>query len=134
MILVDTSVWIEVLRDKKGNVVQAFRERIGGEIYVLSRFTQLELLAGARDEREWRRLDDYLSTQYYFEATENTWKESARIYFELRRKGITVSSPADCCIAQIAIESGSLLLHMDQDFERITGIRPLIAERFTPEK
>jgi len=134
MILVDTSVWIEVLRDKKGNVVQAFRERIGGEIYVLSRFTQLELLAGARDEREWRRLDDYLSTQYYFEATENTWKESARIYFELRRKGITVSSPADCCIAQIAIESGSLLLHMDQDFERITGIRPLTAERFTPEK
>lgn len=134
MILVDTSVWIEVLRDKKGNIVQGFRERIGDEVYVLSRFTQLELLAGARDEREWRRLDDYLSTQYYFEATENTWKESARIYFELRRKGITVSSPVDCCIAQIAIESGSLLLHMDQDFERITGIRPLIAERFTPEE
>ncbi len=134
MILVDTSVWIEVLRDKKGNIVQGFRERIGDEIYVLSRFTQLELLAGARDEREWRRLDDYLSTQYYFEATEITWKESARIYFELRRKGITVSSPVDCCIAQIAIESGSLLLHMDQDFERITGIRPLIAERFTPEE
>ncbi|MFB0520352.1 MAG: PIN domain nuclease [Desulfatiglandales bacterium] len=134
MILVDTSVWIEVLRDKKGNIVQGFRERIGDETYVLSRFTQLELLAGARDEREWRRLDDYLSTQYYFEATENTWKESARIYFELRRKGITVSSPVDCCIAQIAIESGSLLLHMDQDFERITGIRPLIAERFTPEE
>lgn len=134
MILVDTSVWIEVLRDKKGNIVQGFRERIGDEIYVLSRFTQLELLAGERDEREWRRLDDYLSTQYYFEATENTWKESARIYFELRRKGITVSSPVDCCIAQIAIESGSLLLHMDQDFERITGIRPLIAERFTPEE
>jgi predicted nucleic acid-binding protein len=134
MILVDTSVWIEVLRDKTGNVVQAFRERIGREIYVLSRFTQLELLAGARDEREWRRLDDYLSTQYYFEATENTWKESARIYFELRRKGITVSSPVDCCIAQIAIESGSLLLHMDQDFERITRIRPLAAERFSPKE
>jgi len=134
MILVDTSVWIEVLRDKTGSVVQAFRERIGREIYVLSRFTQLELLAGARDEREWRRLDDYLSTQYYFEATENTWKESARIYFELRRKGITVSSPVDCCIAQIAIESGSLLLHMDQDFERIARIRPLVAEQFSPEE
>ena len=134
MILVDTSVWIEVLRDKTGKVVQAFRERIGTEIYVLSRFTQLELLAGVRGEREWRRLDDYLSTQYYFEATENTWKESARIYFELRRKGITVSSPVDCCIAQIAIESGSLLFHMDQDFERITRIRPLAAERFSPKE
>jgi predicted nucleic acid-binding protein len=75
MILVDTSVWVEVLRDKKGRVVQALRERIGREIYVLNRFTQLELLAGARDEREWRRLDDYLSTQYYLEATEKTWRE-----------------------------------------------------------
>ena len=134
MILVDTSVWIEVLRDKRGSVVQAFRERIGREIYVLSRFTQLELLAGARDEREWRRLDNYLSTQYYLEATENTWREAGRIYFELRRRGITISSPVDCCIAQIAIESGSFLLHTDQDFQRIARIRPVAAERFTPEE
>ena len=133
MILVDTSVWVEILRDKTGRKVQAFRKRIGGEIYVLSRLTQLELLAGARDEREWRRLDDYLSTQYYLETTENTWKEAARIYFELRRKGITLSSPVDCPIAQIAIESGALLLHLDYDFESIARVRPLAAERFTPE-
>ena len=133
MILVDTSVWVEVLRDKKGRVVQALRERIGREIYVLSRFTQLELLSGARDEREWRRLDDYLSTQYYLETTEKTWREAARIYFELRRKGITLSSPVDCCIAQIAIESGAFLLHLDYDFESIARVRPLTAERFTPE-
>ena len=134
MILVDTSVWVEVLRDKTGSIVQAFRERIGKEVYVLSRFTQLELLAGTRDEREWRRLDEYLSTQYYFEATENTWRESARIYFELRRRGITINSPVDCCIAQIAMESECLLLHMDQDFQRITRIRPLVAERFSPKE
>ncbi|OGP82976.1 MAG: twitching motility protein PilT [Deltaproteobacteria bacterium RBG_16_54_11] len=132
MILVDTSVWIEVLRDKTGKVVQAFRERIGTEICVFSRFTQLELLQGAKDEREWGRLDDYLSTQYYLEATEDSWREAARIYFELRRAGITLTSPVDCCIAQIALEAGALLLHQDQDFEKIAGIRPLTAERFQP--
>jgi len=131
MILVDTSVWVKVLRDRKGRVVQAFRERIGTEICVFSRFTQLELLQGARDEREWRQLDDYLSTQYYLEPTENTWREAARIYFELRRKGITLSSPVDCCIAQIAMESRALLLHLDHDFESIAGVRPLLAQRFS---
>ena len=130
MILVDTSVWIEVLRDKTGKTVRAFREKIGKENCVFCRFTQLELLQGSKNKMEWKRLDDYLSTQFYLEATEKTWREAARIYFELRRKGITLSSPVDCCIAQIAIESKILLLHRDEDFERIARIRPLAIERF----
>jgi len=132
MILVDTSVWVEVLRDKTGKIVQAFRKRIGANIDVFNRFTQLELLQGARDEQEWSRLDEYLLTQYYLEATEDTWPEAARIYFDLRRMGITLGSPIDCCIAQIAMEAGALLLHQDQDFEKIAVIRPLAAERFHP--
>ncbi len=134
MILVDTSVWVEVLRDREGRIVQAFKERVGKEMYVLSRFTQLELLQGARNEWEWGQLDEYLATQYYLEASESSWREAARIYFELRRKGITLGSPIDCCIAQIAIESGLVLLHLDKDFERIARVRPLLAERFKPPK
>ncbi len=88
MILVDTSVWIDVLRDKTGRTVRAFRERISIKKCVFCRFTQLELLQGAKDEVEWKRLDDYLSTQFYLEATGKTWREAARIYFELKRKGI----------------------------------------------
>ena len=130
MILVDTSVWIEILRDKRGNIVQIFLDRIGDDICVLTRFTQLELLQGARNETEWKMLDKYLSTQFYVEASQETWREAARIYFDLRRKGTTINSPIDCCIAQMAIESGALLLHRDQDFSRIARIRPLSAERF----
>ena len=48
MILVDTSVWIQVLRDKRGTAVQGFRERLGDEIIVLCRFTQLEKIAQIR--------------------------------------------------------------------------------------
>ncbi len=92
---------------------------------VLCRFTQLELLQGAKDEREWRLLDEYLADQYYLEAGDNTWREAARIWFELRRKGLTISSPVDCCIAQIAMEADALLLNRDRDFEKIARIRPL---------
>jgi len=134
VILVDTSVWIEVLRDRQGALVDSFRYRIGSEICALCRFSQLELLQGAKNESEWEKLDKYLSSQYYLEVSETTWREAARIYFELRRKGITVNSPIDCCIAQIAIESGALLLHQDRDFEKIAEVRPLLSEWFDPLK
>lgn len=132
MILVDTSVWIEILRDRSGDIVKAFQTRVGENICVLSRFTQLELLQGAKNETEWKRLDNYLSTQYYLETSTNTWKEAAKIYFDLRRKGKTINSPLDCCIAQISIEFGALLLHRDQDFLEIAKIRPLLSEFFNP--
>jgi predicted nucleic acid-binding protein len=48
MILVDTSVWILIFRDKTGEAVDAFRETVGSEPTVLSRFNQLELLQGAK--------------------------------------------------------------------------------------
>jgi hypothetical protein len=130
MILIDTSVWIEIFRDKDGNIVNALRKTIGAENYVISRFNQLELLQGARDQKEWALLEDYLSTQFYLEASPDTWPEAARIYFELRRKGFTINSPVDCCIAQIALEHGAFLLHRDKDFEKISRIRSLKQGRF----
>ena len=130
MILIDTSVWIEIFRDKTGNIVKAFQKAIGSENYAISRFQQLELLQGAADEKEWGLLEKYLSTQYYLEASQDTWPEAARIYFELRRKGVTINSPVDCCIAQIALENNAFLLHRDKDFEKISRVRPLVQGRF----
>lgn len=126
MILVDTSVWISLFRDKTGDAARVFKERVGKQTYVLSRFNQLELLQGAKDQREWDLLDRYLSTQIYVEATAATWSGAARIYFELRREGLTVCSPIDCCIAQLALEHGALLLHQDNDFKKISRVRPLL--------
>ena len=73
------------------------------DIILFTRFTQLELLQGAKDEAEWKKLDEYLESQIYLEATKNTWKAAARIYFDLRRIGKTINSPIDCCISQIKI-------------------------------
>lgn len=131
MIIVDTSVWIEILRDKTGTIAIGFRKLIGSSDYVFTRFSQLELLQGAKNRKEWTILSDYLSTQYYIEATTRTWESAAKIYFDLRRKGKTVNSPIDCCIAQIAIEKGMSLLHRDKDFEVIAQIRPLEQKYFT---
>jgi predicted nucleic acid-binding protein len=125
MILVDTSIWVALFRDKSGHVQEVFHDRIRSDIYVLSRFNQLELLQGAKDSKEWMIINDYLSTQIYLEISENGWREAAKIYFDLRRIGITLNSAVDCCIAQVAIENYATLLHRDQDFELIARVRPL---------
>jgi predicted nucleic acid-binding protein len=128
MILVDTSIWIALFRDKSGQLQKAFRDRISSDIYVLSRFNQLELLQGAKDHEEWLAINDYLLTQIYLEMSESGWREAAKIYFDLRRRGITLNSAVDCCIAQVAIENYASLLHRDHDFELIARVRPLSQE------
>ena len=45
-----------------------------------------------------------LDNQKYLEARPETWRDAARIFFELRRRGQIVRSPIDCCIAQLALE------------------------------
>ncbi len=125
MILVDTSVWIDVFRDASGQRGEVLRKILGEHEATLCRFTQLELLQGCRDEKEWNLLSGYLDSQDYVEATPATWKGAARIFFDLRRGGRTVRSPIDCCIAQLAIENDSMLLHRDRNFTTIAGLRPL---------
>ncbi|MCM1984432.1 type II toxin-antitoxin system VapC family toxin, partial [Lyngbya confervoides] len=125
MLLIDTSVWILIFRDPTGQVKASLTNLIGEQEVVLSRFTQLELLQGCRDEREWVTLQNYLQGQDYLEPTEETWELAARIYFDLRRQGKTVRSSIDCCIAQLAIENKSVLVHCDRDFEPITKVRSL---------
>lgn len=131
MILVDTSVWIEVLGDRFGRKKIAFESALDGDDAVLTRFNQLELLQGTRDERDWSMLSEYLDDQDYLETSPESWVNAARIFFDLRRLGKTVRSPIDCCIAQVAIDHEVLLLHRDRDFEAIAEVRPLRQQRLT---
>lgn len=129
MILVDTSIWISVFRDRTGRVRSALENALDGEEIALTRFHQLELLQGARDEHEWGLLRAYLDAQDYLEPGPASWAEAARIFFDLRRAGKTVRSPIDCCIAQIAMDHDALLLHCDRDFETISAVRKLLRQR-----
>lgn len=130
MLLIDTSVWISIFRDRLGQVRQQLETLIADRKVVLTRFTQLELLQGSLNEQEWTLLSTYLETQDYVELTANSWQEAARIYYDLRRRGLTVRSPIDCCIAQAALENNLLLIHNDRDFETIAQVRALQHLRF----
>ena len=135
MLLIDTSVWINLFRDKSGVVRTKLQNYLENRTYYLPIFTQMELLQGCKDETEWQKLSQYLAVQRYIIPDYSTiWVEAARLYFELRRKGITVRSNLDCAIAICAIQDNLTLYHCDlafgealrdRDFEQIAKVTTL---------
>jgi predicted nucleic acid-binding protein len=132
MLLIDTSVWISIFRDRTGQVRKQLETLIDERDVLITRFTQLELLQGSLNEKDWTLLSTYLETQDYVELMSHSWQAAARIYYDLRRQGLTVRSPINCCIAQAALENNLLLIHNDRDFETIAQVRSLQHFRFQP--
>jgi predicted nucleic acid-binding protein len=95
--------------------------------YLLPAVCYQEVLQGAKDEREWRLLSDYLGSQEFLLPQDplKTHLYAARIYFDCRRKGLTIRSWVDCFLAQLVLEAEGTLLHDDGDFEHIAQVRPL---------
>jgi predicted nucleic acid-binding protein len=123
--LIDTSVLVALFKDRSGAVSAGLKKLLEDRNYFLTRFTQMELLQGARNEKEWSKLEDYLADQNYLEASQETWTSAGRLYFDLPRGGLTVRSAIDCCIAEIAIAHGVTLVHNDRDFATIARLRSL---------
>ncbi len=54
------------------------------------------------------------------------------LYFDLRRRGLTVRSVIDCCIAEVALRHEVTLIHNDRDFATIAKLRALKHIGFKP--
>lgn len=120
MILVDTSVLIGYLKGHNDEKTKLFDKILSGEIpFGLSPYTYQEVLQGAKNEVEYERLRDYLSTQifYYLPEKITTYEKAAKLCFDLRRKGVTPRSTMDILIALTAMEYKLMFLHNDRDFD-----------------
>jgi len=128
VIVVDTSVLIDFFRGANTQQVDVL-ERMENDLvpFMIPAVCCQELLQGARDNNEWRLLNSYLSTQRVLVSSDPvaTHFNAARIYYDARKKGISLRSTIDCLIAQQVLEIKGSLLHSDRDFDRIGRIRPL---------
>lgn len=125
MILIDTSVLIDFLKGKKTEKTNKLDEIIAtGLPFGICSFTYQEVLQGARTEKEFRTLRLYLHSQTFYELQHGleSYENTARMYMQCRRKGITIRSTTDLLIAQIAIENGLYLLHDDTDYTRLAEL------------
>ena len=125
MILVDTSAWIEFLRDTGSSVCNRVEELIGSEFAVCDPI-RMEVLAGARNERHLRSLRGLLARATLLPTAPADYDEAAALYRVCRSEGETVRKLIDCLIASIAIRAGATVLHHDSDFDvlaRHTGLQ-----------
>lgn len=118
MILIDTSAWVEFLRDTGSSVCDRVDELLGGDVATCDP-VRMEVLAGARDERHWHRLRRLLARATVLPTGPENYDGAAGIYRHCRREGETVRKLIDCLIAAVAISAGVAVLHRDTDFDAI---------------
>ena len=118
MIVVDTSVWISLLRDRGTPQVERLLSIRNRSEILLTDLVLLELLQGSRDDRHAARIERDLSV---FEQVAISSLELAPIaashYRWLRTYGITIRKTVDLIIASYCIAHGHHLLHQDRDFD-----------------
>ncbi len=127
MYLVDTSVWINFLKQKETETVELLVSLLANPLACgINDQIYLELLQGARDQKAFNTLKKYFSGQrfYPFADTKYSHAAAAQIYLNCCRSGITIRSSIDCLIAQCAIEYKLILLHEDRDYLQMASKTP----------
>jgi predicted nucleic acid-binding protein len=128
MFLIDTSVWIFALKKDFHPVIKEKIDKILSESDVaINGIMELELLGGAKAEKEYNRLKSRLDALYYIEATKSLWDRSSRLAFDLKRKGVNIPY-TDIFIAASAIQEKAILLHADSHFDTVAEHSSLKAE------
>ena len=116
MILIDSSAWIEFLRDTGSPTCLSVDELLGTDIAICEP-VWMEILAGARDDRHLADLRKLLATAALLPTQSVDYEEAAALYRSCRRGGETPRKLIDCLIAAIAIRSHVAILHADGDFD-----------------
>ncbi len=128
MILVDTSAWVEFLRDTGSPVCNRVDALIDGDIAVCHPI-RMEVLAGARDERHLTSLRGLLARVSLLPTEPVDYEEAAALYRACRRRGETVPKLIDCLIAATAVRTSTPVLHADNDFDVLARHSDLHIER-----
>ena len=125
MILIDSSAWIEFLRDTDGWVCHRVDELLEQDIAVCGP-VRMEVLAGARSEQHLQSLRGLLGRAVTLPTGPTEYDDTAMLYRQCRRDGETIRNLIDCLIASIAIGADVAVLHNDRDFDvlaRCTDLR-----------
>ncbi len=130
MVLVDTSVWIEVFR--RGTSIRLDDLVDFNDVVTCLPVVQ-EVLQGFDDERAYRVARDAMIELPLLESpmTFAVFEEAVALYRRGRRAGLTIRSGVDCLIAACALRNDTEVLHKDRDFDALATIAPLRARNIS---
>jgi predicted nucleic acid-binding protein len=128
VVLVDTSVWIEVFR-KPSRVLLETTVEFDDVVTCLP--VVQEVLQGFREEMAFVRARDAMLMLPMLESPmrPDVFLQAAELYRSARRAGLTVRSGVDCLVAACAMRHGVEVLHHDRDYDALANVSSLRARR-----
>jgi predicted nucleic acid-binding protein len=118
VLLVDTSVWIEVFRKRRGLSLSSIvdLEEVATCLPVVQ-----EVLQGFVDERAFKTARDAMLAFPMVESPlrSEVFNEAVDLYRAARCAGPTVRSSVDCLIAACGLRHGLAVLHHGRDFNAL---------------
>ena len=128
LILLDTSVWIEVFRSRNPLRLE---EVVEFDQIVTCLSVIQEVLQGFRDERAFRIARDAMLALPTIESPLgiSVVEEAVALYRMARRQGLTIRSSVDCLIAACALRHGLTVLHRDRDYPQLAKVSALQQRR-----
>jgi predicted nucleic acid-binding protein len=127
VIVVDTSVWIDVLGGRRTRKALRCVELIeAGEPVALTDVIFTEVLQGLPSDDEAELVERHLRAFpiLRLEGLEDH-ALAASLYRRARSAGVTIRKTLDCLIAAPCVRTGAPLLHADADFDRLASCTSL---------
>jgi predicted nucleic acid-binding protein len=124
VVLVDTSVWIEVFRKPSAKRLEKLVDF--DDVVTCLPIVQ-EVLQGFRDESAFQTARDAMHALPIVESplSRSVFDDAAGLYRIARRAGLTIRSSADCLIAACALRNGLTVLHHARDFDKLARVSAL---------
>jgi len=124
VILVDTSVWVDVFRARRPLDLEAVLDF--DDVVTCLPVIQ-EVLQGFRDEGAYRRAREAMFSLPIVESPlgDDVFSGAVDLYRNARRGGLTVRSSVDCVIAACAIRHDLEVLHRERDYVAIAQVSAL---------
>lgn len=128
MVLVDSSVWIEVFR-KPARI--RLDQAVDFDDIVTCLPVVQEVLQGFRDEGAFVLAREAMHALPLAEPAMGppVFDQAVDLYRAARRAGLTIRSGADCLIAACALRSRLEVLHNDRDYDLLARVSPLQVRR-----
>ena len=121
MVLVDTCVWIDHFRDRGSREARLLDTLLEEGLVAISGPIFAELVSGARNRPERRRLEGVLSVLPFLDEPQGIWEAVADSRYRLARRGYQASL-VDLLLAHTAVHHEAPFLTSDRDFQPVAEL------------
>jgi predicted nucleic acid-binding protein len=119
--LVDTSSWIEFLRNRKSEIADRVEKLLADGEAVWCDLVATELWNGAKGEKETKALRELEDAVGVFPMDSAVWQQARALAQACRQSGLTVPT-VDVVVAACAFRHGLEIEHCDEHFAAIQKV------------